>query len=93
MATCEVAWLRKVLDDMGQSMQKAIVIYCDNISNIMLANNPFYHARTKHLDVHYHFVREKALAEDIDLMYVSTKGTEKLHKFRGLLGVLELDLR
>jgi hypothetical protein len=32
-----------------------IVIYCDNISNILLANNPIYHARTKHIEVHYHF--------------------------------------
>ncbi len=40
-----------------------IVIYCDNISSILLANNPVYHARTKHIEVHYHFIREKVLAK------------------------------
>ena len=49
MATCEVAWLQKLLTDLGQSVHDAIVIYCDNISSIMLANNPVYHSRTKWL--------------------------------------------
>jgi hypothetical protein len=50
-----------------------VVIYCDNISSILLANNPVYHARTKHIDVHYHFIREKVLAKEIDLIHVNTK--------------------
>jgi len=50
-----------------------IVIYCDNISNILLANNSIYHVRTKHIEVHYHFIKEKVLAKKIDLIHVSTK--------------------
>ena len=38
----------------------------------MLANNLVYHARMKHIEVHYHFVREKVLAREVDLVYVST---------------------
>ena len=37
----------------------------------MFANNPIYHARTKHIEVHYHFVREEVLVEEVDLVYVS----------------------
>jgi hypothetical protein len=44
-----------------------LIIYCDNISSILLVNNPVYHARTKHIEVHYHFIREKNLAKEIDL--------------------------
>ncbi len=84
-------------------MNAPIVIYCDNISNILLANNLVYHARTKHIEVHYHFIREKVLAKEIDLIHVSTKdqvadiftmalGTDKLKKFRKMLSVLEVDL-
>ena len=73
MATCEVAWLQKLLTDLGQSVHDAVVIYCDNISSIMLANNPVYHSRTKHIEVHYHFVREKALVGEVDLVYVNTE--------------------
>ncbi len=32
-----------------------------------------FHARTKHIEVHYHFIREKVLAGEIDLIYVSTE--------------------
>jgi hypothetical protein len=53
--------------------------------------------------VHYHFIRKKVLAKEIDLIHVSTEnqvadiftkalGTDKLRKFRKMLGVLEVDL-
>ncbi len=54
-------------------MDAPIVIYCDNISSILLANNPVYHARTKHIEVHYHFIREKVITKEIDLIHVSTE--------------------
>jgi len=80
-----------------------IIIYCDNISSILFANNLVYHARTKHIEVHYHFIREKVLAKEIDLIHVNTEnqvaniftkalGIDKLRKFRKMLGVLEMDL-
>jgi hypothetical protein len=103
IAACEVVWLQKLLSDLGQSVDTHVVIYCDNISNILLANNPLYHARTKHIGVHYHFIREKVLAKKIDLIHVSTEdqvidiftkalGTDKLKTFRKMFGVLEVDL-
>jgi len=69
-----------------------VVIYCDNINSILLANNPVYHARTKHIEVHYHFIREKVLTKEIDFIHVSIEdqvvniftkalGTDKLKKF------------
>jgi hypothetical protein len=103
IAACEVVWLQKLLSDLGQSVDAPVVIYCDNISSILLANNPVYHARTKHIEVHYHFIREKVLTKEFDLIHVSTEdqvgdiftkalGTDKLKKFRKMLGVLEVDL-
>jgi hypothetical protein len=84
-------------------MDALVVIYCDNISSILLVNNLVYHVRTKHIEVHYHFIREKVLTKEIDLIHVSTKNqvadiftkalrTYKLKKFRKMLGVLEVDL-
>lgn len=70
MATCEVSWSLKLLIDMHQSMDGPIVIFSDNISNIHLENNPVYDATMKHIEVHHHFVREKALAGEIDLVSV-----------------------
>ncbi len=53
--------------------------------------------------MHYHFIREKVLAKEIDLIHVNTEdqvvdiftkafGIDKLRKFRKMLGVLEVDL-
>jgi len=53
--------------------------------------------------VHYHFIKEKVLTKEIDLIHVSTEnqvadiftkalGTNKLRKFRKMLCVLEVDL-
>jgi hypothetical protein len=103
IATCEVVWLQKLLSDLGQLVDVHVVIYCDNISSILLANNPIYHARTKHIEVHYHFIREKVLAKEIDLIHVSIEdqvadiftkalGTDKLKKFRKMLSGLKVDL-
>jgi hypothetical protein len=89
---CEVVWLQKLLSDLGQSMDAPVVIYCDNINSILLANNPVYHARTKHIEVHYHFIREKVLAKEIDFIHVNIEdqvvdnftkalGIDKLKKF------------
>ncbi len=84
-------------------MDRQVVIYCDNLSNTQLARNPVFHARTKHIEVHYHFIREKVLAGEIDLIYVNTEdqvadiftkvlGAEKHCRFRNMLGVMELEL-
>jgi hypothetical protein len=103
VAACEVAWLQMLLGDLGIQVQVPVVIHCDNLSSIQLARNPVFHARTKHIEVHYYFVRERVLAGDIDLTYVRTDeqvadiftkalGAEKLRRFRAMLGVQEMAL-
>jgi len=79
-----------------------VVIYCDNISSILLANNLAYHVRTKHIEMHY-FIKEKVLIREINLIHINTEdqvvniftkalGIDKLRKFRTMIGVLEVDL-
>ena len=48
------------------------VIHEDNQGAIALARNPVAHARTKHIDIHYHFIREGIQNGAIDLKYVTT---------------------
>jgi kynurenine formamidase len=72
-------------------MDACVVIYCDNISSILLVNNLVYHVGTKHIEVHYHFIRDKNLVREINLIHVSFEdqvvdifakalGTDKLRK-------------
>ena len=48
------------------------IIWCDNINAISLASNPIYHARMKHLEVDYHYIREKVVNKELAVQYVST---------------------
>ena len=53
----EAIWLKGLLGDLGV-IQENIAVLCDNQSAIFLVKNQTYHARTKHIDVKYHYVRE-----------------------------------
>jgi len=103
IVACEVVWLQKLFSNLGQSVDALVVIYCDNISSILLANNSVYHASTKHIEVYYHFIRGKVLTKEIDFIHVSIENQvadiftkalriDKLRKFRKMLGVLKVDL-
>jgi hypothetical protein len=50
VATCEVVWLRRLLQDDGKEQKEPTMIKCDNQISINLANNLIYHARTNHVD-------------------------------------------
>ncbi|KAF7830116.1 Retrovirus-related Pol polyprotein from transposon TNT 1-94 [Senna tora] len=51
----------------------AVPLHCDNQSAIRLAENPVFHARTKHVEVHHHFLREKVLEEEVRMVQVKTE--------------------
>jgi len=53
----ELIWLLRFLREIGYNIDDQNLIYCDNQSAIALAHNPQHHARTKHIDIQYHFVR------------------------------------
>ena len=56
-AVKEAIWLQGMAKTLGL-VQEHINVYCDSQSAIHLAKNQVYHARTKHIDVRFHFVRE-----------------------------------
>jgi transposase InsO family protein len=71
-ATREAIWLRSLLTDLGSPPTAATIVHADNQGSISLARNPVNHARTKHIDIRYHFIRERIESGEIDLRYVST---------------------
>ena len=52
----EMIWLQSVLEELGHKQEKS-VLRCDNQSAIHFARNPAFHARTKLIQVRYHFIR------------------------------------
>ncbi|KAE8970139.1 hypothetical protein PR001_g27295, partial [Phytophthora rubi] len=69
----ECVWMRRLLKDIGAEQVGATVIYEDNQGAMALAKNVDYEARTKHIDIRYHFIREKVVSNEVELEYVDTK--------------------
>lgn len=72
LATAELFWIRMLLRELHISLSTPPVLWCDNLGAIALASNPVFHARTKHIEVDVHFIREKVTNRDIQIKYVST---------------------
>ena len=58
-ATKECIWLIRLLAELGYPLNKTPIILEDNQSAIALANNLEFYNRVKHIDIQYHFIREK----------------------------------
>lgn len=71
-AAKEACWLKSVLTDIKLTLNEPIVIYEDNNGCISIANNPTDHKRSKHIDIKYHFTREKIQKKVITVKYLST---------------------
>ena len=70
---------------------------------MQVAKNPLFHARTKHIEVHYHFVCERVLSGEVELRYVRTDlqvvniftkalSLDKLQHFSKMLGFQHLNV-
>ena len=70
-AVKEAIWLRSLVDNLGLK-QDITVVYCDSQSAIHLSKNQMYHERTKHIDVHYHFLREIISQDNIIVRKIGT---------------------
>ncbi|KAI0498967.1 hypothetical protein KFK09_019866 [Dendrobium nobile] len=70
--TADVVWLRRILTDFGIPQTQPTSIYCDNTSAIALANNPVFHARTKHIEIDHRFVRDHILQQNIQILPIGT---------------------
>jgi hypothetical protein len=62
-----------MLDQLKLGDYQATVIYYDNQGAIALVKNPENHARSKHIAIQEHFVREKVQLGEVELRYVPTK--------------------
>ncbi|XP_057867289.1 secreted RxLR effector protein 161 [Cryptomeria japonica] len=100
VASREAVWLRKLLAGLFGQPWDPTVIHCDNQSCIKMSINPVFHDRSKHVETHYHFIRDMVQRGAIQLKYVSTNEqvadilTKPLSKvkfvyFRDRLGIVE----
>lgn len=71
-AVREAKWLKSLAESINLKVCKTL-IYEDNMGCISIAGNSVNHNRTKHIDVRYHFVRERLEDGTIELKHIDTK--------------------
>jgi hypothetical protein len=72
-AVQESIWLRRILKELKQLKDLPTMIYQDNQGTIALAKNPIFHSRSKHIDIKFHFTRDKIQDGVIQVEYKSTQ--------------------
>jgi hypothetical protein len=68
----EVLWIRKVLFALNGAPPALPVLQCDNQAVLALIKDPVAHARTKHIDVAHHLIRERVLRGDVAFEYCAS---------------------
>ena len=71
-ATVELIWTTFLLRDIGIPFPWPLTLFYDNISALYMTVNPIIHARTKHVEVDYHFVREKVALGTLITRFVTS---------------------
>ncbi|XP_060202698.1 uncharacterized mitochondrial protein AtMg00810-like [Lycium barbarum] len=69
----EMTWITYILHDIGVYIRPVPILYCDNLSALYMTVNPVLHVRTKHVEMDYHFVREKVARGQLLTRFVTSK--------------------
>jgi hypothetical protein len=73
-AAKEAIWFQQLFRDLRIADETITTkIYADNQGSMALAKNPEFHPRTKHIEIRYHFIREKLEEKLIHLDYCGTE--------------------
>lgn len=76
MAACqitkEIVWMKRLMKELlNADVQTTLLI--DNQSAISLIKNPVFHKRVKHIDIRFHYIRERYAQKDFTLEYIASK--------------------
>jgi Reverse transcriptase (RNA-dependent DNA polymerase)/gag-polypeptide of LTR copia-type/Integrase core domain/GAG-pre-integrase domain len=72
-AVAQAAWLKRIIEDIGEKQEEPTIIFCDSKSAIAISENPISHERTKHIAIKYHYIREALQNQEVQLKFCPTQ--------------------
>jgi hypothetical protein len=88
-ATTEMLWVQKLLTKLGVHHPPKARLWCDNLGATYLSANPIFHSRTKHIEIDFHFVRERVAQKLLEIRFIHT-GDQLADGFTKALPVVKL---
>ena len=70
IATAELVWTQSLLTELCIPIDQVPTLYFDNVSAFYMAKNPVFHARTKHIEIDLHFIRDQVTQGKVQLQFV-----------------------
>jgi hypothetical protein len=65
-----IIWIRMLKKEFQILEKGSSLLFCYNQRNIQLIKNTIYHARTKHIEIQHHFVKENINKNEIEITYI-----------------------
>lgn len=92
-ATAELMWVQKLLTELQIAHPPVARLWCDNLGATYLSANLVFHARLKHIEIDFHFVRERVVQKLLNIRFINSENqvadgftkpisAAKLQKFR-----------
>ncbi|KAK1614556.1 hypothetical protein QYE76_020073 [Lolium multiflorum] len=72
-ATAELIWVEALVRELGVTLKEKPCLWCDNLGATYLSANPVFHARTKHIEIDFFFVRERVARKQLVVRFISSK--------------------
>ena len=68
-----IIWLRSFLNEIGYNQINPSSIFADNQGAIAIAKNTSHKSRTRHIDIKFHFIKEKVSNNEVEIKYIASE--------------------
>ena len=72
-AAAELIWVEALLAELHLSLPSPAALLCDNISATQLAANPILHVQTNHIEIDFHFIRERVVNKSVEVYFTPSQ--------------------